>query len=43
MSIFERSVTCRILFANFNHLLTRTLERKFEDVFPVKTANSEIP
>ena len=38
MPIFERSVTCRTFSSSCTHLLTRTEEKKLEDVFLVKIA-----
>ena len=38
MSIFQRSVTCSF-FKNCTHILTRTQEKKFEDMFLVKIAS----
>ena len=38
MSISERSVTCSF-FRNCTHMLTRTQEKQFEDMFLVKTAS----
>ena len=38
LPIFERSVTCRF-FRKCTHLVTRTQDQKFEDVFLVKIVN----
>ena len=40
MSIFQRSVTCSFFFLrNCTHILARTQEEKFEDMFLVKIAS----
>ena len=39
MSIFNRLVTCRFFFRNCTHILARTQEKKFEDMFLIKIAS----